>query len=67
MEYYITAMRAAAEKCSNWELKPVFDYLLGQAKEDFQAGALDMLEYYNIVNEYADTLKIRNAINYVRR
>lgn len=65
MEYYINAMRAAADKCNNWELKPAFDYLLGLAKEDYHAGALDALEYYYIVNEYADTLKSRNAVNYV--
>ena len=64
MEYYITAMRAAASHCEPYELKPIFDCLVERAREDYQAGALDIVEYGDIVNEYADTLRNTNAVNY---
>lgn len=64
MEYYIEAMRAAAEKCAPGELKPIFDFLMGKAEEDYHAGALAVTEYSDIIDEYADTLKGKNAINY---
>lgn len=65
MEYYITAMRSAATKCQPWEIKPVFDHLLEMAQEEYTAGALDVTEFGDIINEYADTLRYKNAINYV--
>lgn len=65
MGYYIEAIRAAAEKCEPRELKPMLDFLVGLAREDYQAGALDVVEYYDIVNEYNDTLMATNAINYL--
>ena len=64
MEYYIDSIRAAAAACEPRELRPVLDFLLGQAQEDYNAGALGVTEYGDIVNEYADTLAIANAINY---
>lgn len=65
MEYYINAIRDAAAKCEPRELKPVLDFYVGQAEADYRGGALDVLEYYNIVNEYADTLRVKNVINYI--
>ena len=64
MEYYIEAMRAAASVCKPCKLKPVFDFIIGQAKEDYEAGALGVTEYWDIVNEYTDTLTNANVINY---
>ena len=65
MEYYIEAIRAAAEGCEPQQLKPMLDFYVEQAHEDYKAGALDVLEYLDVVNEYADTLKVRNAVNYM--
>ena len=65
MDYYITSMRAAAEKCEPHELKPMLDFFMEQAKEDYHAGALDVLELGDILNEYTDTLTTANAINYI--
>jgi hypothetical protein len=64
MEYYIDSIRAAASACEPRELKPVLDFLLGQAQEDYRAGALGVTEYGDIVNEYADTLTTANTVNY---
>ena len=65
MEYYITAMKAAAEKCTPREIKPIFDFLIEKAKEDYIAGALDVVELGDILNEYADTLRCKNVVNYI--
>lgn len=65
MEYYINSMRAAADKCEPHELKPVLDFYMEQATEDYKAGALDVLELRDILNEYNDTLMAANAVNYV--
>lgn len=65
MEHFITAMRAAANKCELKDLKNIFDHILEQAKEEYIAGALDVIEYGDIINEYADTLRFKNAINYI--
>lgn len=65
MEYYIEAIRAAAEKCDPCELKDALDFLMGLAKDDYKAGALGLTEYGDIVNEYNDTLITANAINYI--
>ena len=65
MGYYIEAIREAAAKCGPEYLKPMLDFYVEQAKEEYQAGALDVVEYYIIVNEYADTIKLANAANYV--
>lgn len=65
MEYYINAIRAAAEGCEPHELKPMLDFYMEQAKEDYRAGALDVAEYGDIVNEYGDTLMVKNAVNYI--
>jgi hypothetical protein len=65
MEYYINAIRAAAEKCEPRELKPMLDFLVDQAKEDYKGGALDVAEYGDIVNEYTDTLVAANVVNYM--
>ena len=70
MEYYINAIRAAAEGCEPSELKPselkpMLDFYIEQAHQDYKGGALDVTEYLGIVDEYADTLKVRNAVNYM--
>jgi len=65
MDYYITSMRAAAEKCEPHELKPMLDFFMEQAKEDYRAGALDVVELGDILNEYDHTIKTTNAINYI--
>lgn len=65
MGYYIEAIRAAAEKADPSELKPMLDFLVGLAKEDYKAGALDVTEYGDICNEYSDALTTTNAINYL--
>ena len=65
MDYYIEAIRAAAEKCDPRELKPMLDFYVEQAKEEYHAGALDVVEYGDIVNEYNDTLVAANAVNYM--
>ena len=64
MEYYIDSIRAAAAACKPRELRPVLDFLLGQAQEEYNAGALGVMEYGDIVNEYADTLATANVANY---
>lgn len=63
MPYYIEAIRNAAEKCDRRKLKDALDFILGLAQEDYNAGALDVLEYAGIADEYADTLKAANVIN----
>lgn len=65
MEYYIEAIREAAAGCEPQELKPMLDFLVEQAKEDYKAGALDVVEYGDIVNEYTDTLTNKNVVNYM--
>lgn len=64
MEYYIDSMRAAASVCEPRELKPVLDFIIGQAQDDYRAGALDVAEYGDIINEYTNTLTNANVINY---
>lgn len=64
MEYYIESMRAAAAACEPQNLKPVLDFILGQAQEEYKGGALGVTEYGEIVNEYADSLTTANVINY---
>ncbi len=66
MEHYIDLMRAAAEKCHPRELKDVFDYYLSLAIEEYQAGALDAVEYSYIIDEYNDTLMQKNVFIYMR-
>ena len=63
MEYYIKSMRAAAEGCEPHELKPMLDFYMEQATEDYRAGALDVAELGDILNEYTDTLMATNAVN----
>lgn len=65
MGYYIEAIRAAAEGCEPHELKPMLDFYMEQATDDYKAGALDVVELGDILNEYADTLKTANAVNYI--
>lgn len=65
MEYYLEAIKAAADKCEPRELKPMLDFLVEQALEDYKAGALDVVEYGDIVNEYADAVRSTNIINYI--
>jgi hypothetical protein len=65
MGYYIEAIKAAAEKCEPHELKPMLDFLVELALEDYKAGALDVVEYGDICNEYNDTLMATNAVNYM--
>ena len=65
MEHYTEAIRAAASKCEPRELKPMLDFILETATEDYKAGALGLLEYDEIATEYADTLKNTNAVNYI--
>ncbi len=65
MEYYIEAIRAAAEKADPRELKPMLDFYMEQATEDYKAGALDVLELRDILNEYTHTLMATNAMNYI--
>ena len=65
MGYYITSMRAAAEKAEPQELKAVFDYYMELALEDYKSGALDVLEYGQICFEYADTLTAKGVLNYM--
>ena len=64
MEYYIEQMRSAAEKCEPRELKDIFDYYLSLAIEEYQAGAMDAVEYSYIIDEYNDTLMQKNASVY---
>ena len=64
MDYYITAIRAAADSASPRDLKPALDFLLDLAREDYKAGALDVVEFGDIINEYTFTLTTTNAINY---
>ena len=64
MEHYIDLMRSAAEKCSPRELKDIFDYYLDLAIKDYHAGALDVIEYSYIIDEYNDTLMATNACIY---
>lgn len=65
MEFYIEAMRSAAEKCPTRELKDIFDYYLSLAIEEYQAGNLDAVEYSYIIDEYNDTLMQKNAAIYI--
>lgn len=65
MEYYINSIKAAAEKCEPHELKPMLDFYMEQATDDYKAGALDVVELGDILNEYADTLKTANVVNYI--
>lgn len=65
MKYYIDLMRSAAEKCHPRELKDIFDYYLSLAIEEYQAGALDAVEYSYIISEYNDTLYKLNAAVYI--
>lgn len=62
MEHFIQAMRAAADKCEPYELRLMLDHIVDQAKEYYKAGALDVTEYGDIVNEYADTLLMASAV-----
>ena len=64
MDYYITAIRAAADSAAPHDLKPALDFLLDLARDDYKAGALDEVELWDILNEYNDTLLGTNAINY---
>ena len=64
MEYYITAIQAAAESAAPRDLKPALDFLLDQARGDYQAGALDVVELGDILEEYNFALMSSNAINY---
>lgn len=52
MDYYIEAIRAAAESSGPRDLKPALDFLVGLAREDFIAGALDVAELEDIQAEY---------------
>lgn len=65
MDYYIEAIKAAAEKCEPHELKPMLDFYLEQATEEYKAGALDVIELGDILNEYTDTIMATNAMNYI--
>jgi hypothetical protein len=65
MGYYIEAIRAAAEGCEPRELKPMLDFYMEQAQEEYKAGALDVAELGDILNEYTDTLTAANAVNYI--
>ena len=58
MEYYIEAIRAAAESSGPRDLKPALDFLVGLAREDFIAGALDVAELNDILAEYHDVLAL---------
>ena len=62
---YIEAIRAAAEKADPCELKPMLDFYMEQATEDYKAGALDVVELGDILTEYTYTLTATNAINYI--
>ena len=64
MAYYIEAIRAAAAAASPRDLKPALDFLVSLAKEDYKGGALDVLEYSDIIDEYAAALKSSGAVNY---
>lgn len=64
MDYYLTSMRSAADHSRPEELKPVLDFLMELAKEDYKAGALDEIEIWDILNEYTDLLMTNNSINY---
>ena len=65
MAYYIEAIRAAAAAASPRDLKPALDFLLELALADYRAGALDVIEYCAIADEYAETLKAAGAVNYL--
>lgn len=65
MEYYISSMREAASACEPRDLKPVLDFIMGQAQEDYKAGALGVTEYGDIIDEYVDALTTANVINYM--
>ena len=64
MDHYIEAIRAAAASASPRELMPALDFLMDQATEEYKAGALDVLELRDILDEYEATLLEANAINY---
>ena len=64
MEYYLEAIKAAAEKADPHELKPMLDFYLEQATADYKGGALALDEFYDILNEYNYTLMSLNVINY---
>ena len=65
MENYIEAIRAAASSSDPRELKPVLDFILEQALEDYKGGALDVAEYSDIINEYESALVTTNAVLYM--
>ena len=65
MEYYIEAIKDAAAKCEPCKLKPMLDFLMDCATEDYKGGALDVVELGDILTEYNDTLMATNAINYI--
>ena len=65
MDHYIEAIRAAAAASSPRDLKPALDFLVDQARDDYKAGALAVHEYGDIINEYAETLREANVINYM--
>ena len=64
MEYYITAIREAVAAASPRDLKPALDFLVDLATEDYRAGALDVVELGDILNEYESAVRSTNAINY---
>ena len=64
MEYYIEAIRAAAEAASPRDLKPALDFIRGLATEEYRAGALDVSELGVILEEYDFALRGAGAVNY---
>lgn len=65
MEYYIEAIRAAAAASSPRDLKPALDFVMGLARDDYKAGALDVVELGDILNEYDFALKAAGAMHYL--
>ena len=52
MGYYIEAIRAAVDSSSPLDLRPALEFLVGLAREEYAAGALDAAELEDIVAEY---------------
>ena len=52
MVYYIESIRAAVDSSSPLDLKPALDFLVGLAREEYAAGALDVAELEDILAEY---------------
>lgn len=65
MPYYIEAIRAAVASGPSRDLKPALDFLMDLATADYKAGALDVVELGDILNEYEDAVLETNAINYL--